>query len=69
MTTTKQEIVKYIKKKEKVTPIDIFYVFSISRQMVHRHLKALVEEKVIQKKGTPPKVFYFIKNKEIQKEL
>lgn len=35
-------------------------VLDISRQMIHRHLRRLIEEGQIIKKGIPPRVFYFV---------
>ncbi len=63
MNKTKDKIYEYLKKNGVKKPNDIFYHFSINRQMVHRHLKKLLVEKKIQKIGSAPHVFYSILEK------
>jgi predicted amidophosphoribosyltransferase len=58
------KILKYIQKKEQATVIELIGEFQLTRAMVQRHLKRLIEEKYILKRGTPPRVYYFpIKSK------
>lgn len=62
-TDTQVKILAYIKEKNCVSPHQLALFFGISKVMVHRHLKKLLEEKQIEKKGLAPKVHYcFIKD-------
>lgn len=45
-----------------VSPADINTQFDINRQMIHRHLKKLLEMEEIKKIGSAPKVFYTVVN-------
>lgn len=60
---TKDEILQYIYTNEPVTAHMISDAFKIHPTMTHRHLKSLFERNLIKKKGTPPKVYYFINNR------
>jgi predicted amidophosphoribosyltransferase len=64
MIKTKDEILKYIRVNDKTTVNKISEVFSIGKVMIHRHLNALIKENKIIKIGTPPKVYYSIKNED-----
>ncbi len=46
---TRHQILKYIQDSNMVNPTEIGTHFDISRQMVHRHLKSLVEADKIKK--------------------
>ncbi|CAC9502472.1 hypothetical protein [uncultured Gammaproteobacteria bacterium] len=61
---TRHQILKYIQDSNMVNPTEIGTHFDISRQMVHRHLKSLVEADKIKKIGSAPKVFYAVINKD-----
>lgn len=54
------KIEDFIGKQGQATITDLVDHLGISRQAVHRQVKKLVEEKVIQKVGKPPKVFYLL---------
>ncbi|SMN17223.1 hypothetical protein CRYPA_1014 [uncultured Candidatus Thioglobus sp.] len=56
--STRQQILTYIQKSDMVSPVDINTQFDINRQMIHRHLKILLEAGEIRKIGSAPKVFY-----------
>jgi predicted amidophosphoribosyltransferase/DNA-binding transcriptional ArsR family regulator len=58
MKKTIDKIAEYIKENTFVTVSDISDEFGINRQMVHRHLKKLLELGLIIKNGKAPKVFY-----------
>ena len=62
-TSTQQQILTYIKNSDMVSPADINTRFDINRQMIHRHLKSLLEMGEIKKIGSAPKVFYALENK------
>lgn len=57
-TTSKAEILAYIEQNNAVEPKKIIAKFSLSPQIIHRHLKQLLQEKAIIKRGTAPKVWY-----------
>lgn len=58
-TTTKNDIVEYISAYAPVSVNMIKEKFSISNQIIHRHIKSLIEKGIIYKVWTPPKVYYF----------
>ncbi len=55
---TKDKILTYISTIGIIKPADIYANFAINRQMVHRHLKSLLDSGQIKKIGHAPKVFY-----------
>jgi len=57
-TDTREKIWLFISDRKTVRAKDIYDAFGLSPQIIHRHLKKLLEEKTIIKKGRPPKVFY-----------
>ena len=61
-SSTQQQILTYIKNSDMVSPADINSQFDINRQMIHRHLKKLLEMGEIKKIGSAPKVFYTLAN-------
>ena len=61
-SSTQQQILAYIKNSDMVSPADINSQFDINRQMIHRHLKKLLEMGEIKKIGSAPKVFYTLAN-------
>ena len=70
MQTTKEKIIEYIKNKEPVSAKDLIDYIGISKQAIFVHLKNLIENKMICKIGTPPKVFYALnKEKDINKDI
>jgi hypothetical protein len=60
--TVKQKIVEYIKNNPRTSPSRLYTELSVSRQIIARHLKSLCIEGVLTKNGTPPKVYYSIKD-------
>lgn len=55
----KDQIIAFIKTNQPCSAHQIA-ALGLSRQMVHRHLRKLLDEGVLVKKGMPPKVYYFI---------
>lgn len=55
---TKQKIFSFIREKERVTAKNIIDYFQLSPQIIHRYLKTLQEDGLVDKIGTPPKVIY-----------
>ncbi len=62
--STAIKIQKFIGKGGQVTAKQIEDHFMISRQAVHRQLRKLEEAHLIEKIGTPPKVYYYLPEKE-----
>ena len=60
-TQTKQNILKLIKEKGEISAKEIIIKIGFSKQIIFRHLKSLIEDNLIKKTGTPPKVFYSLK--------
>jgi len=58
---TSAKILRYIKEKKQVAPKELIDVLDIKKRAVFKQLKKLYDEEKIDKKGTPPKVYYFIK--------
>jgi len=58
-TNTRSRLLKYIQNEAPVRVKDIVQEFGLSAEMVHRHLKKLLNENLIIKKGKAPRVFYF----------
>lgn len=66
---TSQKILKYLKENNQATASELIDFLGFSRVAVSKQLKNLLLKDEVYKLGTPPKVFYFIKNKEVQKEI
>lgn len=60
---TKSKILEIIKNYNHISVEEISSMVSISKSMLHRYLKNLLEENLVEKSGTPPKVYYFISTK------
>lgn len=66
---TSEKIIEYINFKKRVTAKELVDYFEISRQaMFKHHLSKLVKLGRIYKIGKPPRVFYSIKDKEIDEK-
>lgn len=66
---TEQKILEYIQKNTQATPKEMADSVQVSPQMIHRSLKKLVEEGMLDKLGTAPQVYYALKkDKSTQKE-
>ncbi len=57
---TKDNIFKYIKENGPVKPGVILDNISVGEQMLYRHLKALLNEGVVEKSGSGPQTFYAV---------
>ncbi|MCA9373267.1 helix-turn-helix transcriptional regulator [Candidatus Woesebacteria bacterium] len=57
-TSTRLDILQYIVDSGGATPAVLKEEFSLSRQAVHRHLRALITEGSVVKWGSPPIVIY-----------
>jgi hypothetical protein len=59
--STRQTIVDYIAKQGNVRVHDLVQAFApLTRAMIHRHLKELGAQGIVQRKGVPPLVYYSI---------
>ncbi len=58
--TTRRKIIEYIKKNGSARPYDLAHVLGISAQALHAHLRKLLHDQIIVKKGSPPLVFYVL---------
>jgi len=61
MKINEEKILDLIKRKGKIKPKEIEEKIGISRAMIFRYLKKLVDEKKIEKIGKTPHIFYKIK--------
>lgn len=68
-TDTRKKIHKYISENAPIWVTELSQVFSLSTQIIHRHIKKLLEENSIVKSWRPPKVYYFPKRKKEEKEI
>ncbi|RDK86877.1 winged helix-turn-helix transcriptional regulator [Marinirhabdus gelatinilytica] len=60
----KEQIFILLAERGELSVSEISDIVNISRQMVHRHLNALMEDERVSKIGTPPRVFYRVQKKE-----
>ncbi len=59
-TATKSQIIEFIKKTSQATAHQITLHLGLSPQAIHRQLKGLIETGILQKAGSPPRVYYFL---------
>jgi DNA-binding Lrp family transcriptional regulator len=57
-TSTQSQIIKIIGKKIELSPIQIAKMLKISPQAVHKHLKTLISQGMLERRGAPPKTLY-----------
>lgn len=62
------QIIDYIKSHSEATVNELQEHIGVSRQMIHRVLHQMIEQKYLQKLGRPPKVFYKL-NKDPQSKI
>ncbi len=58
MKTSIDKIKNIIFSEKQISPHQLRVKLNISQVLIHRHLKKLCENKIIEKIGSPPKVFY-----------
>ncbi len=61
MLSNKEKILSHIQKNGQSSVVELVRLLDIERAMIHRHLKNLLEEGFIEKRGTSPKVLYVMK--------
>ena len=59
-TSTRDKVIHKIKEQGQISANELGRFVLISRSMLHRHLKRLIEKGIIIKTGVPPKVYYSI---------
>ena len=57
-TITRNVILWTIQERGRVRPHELGKEYNMSQVMVHKHLARLLKDDLIQKIGTPPRVFY-----------
>ncbi|MDP3962556.1 MAG: winged helix-turn-helix transcriptional regulator [bacterium] len=57
---TSEKIITYIRDKGQASGNDLAHFLGITTRAVRKQLAKLLEENVVYKRGTPPKVYYFI---------
>ncbi len=55
------QLIKYLSAHGEVTIADLSENLSVSRQLLHRVVKKMIEDNYLVKIGTPPKVYYKLK--------
>ena len=68
-TTTKYQIVEIIKKNGQTQVKELVQALNITQAAIHRALNKLIDDHVLVKKGTPPKVFYFLNKEKKTQEI
>lgn len=59
-TSTKRQIIDIISKNGETQVKELVVLLGLTQAAIHRALNKLVAEEILYKKGTPPKVFYFL---------
>jgi len=62
-TDTQKRIIAYIQAKKHVRVLDLIHHLGVSAVAVHKQLKRLVVQRIVEKSGTPPRVFYTLPEK------
>jgi len=62
------QIVVYLKQNFEASPVNLAGVIPVSKQMLHRVLKRMIEEDLLEKIGRTPKVYYRLKEKVEKKQ-
>lgn len=67
--STSNKIIDYINKNGQATGKELAdYIGSITGRAIRKQLKKLLDKNVLYKVGVPPKVYYFLSNKEISEK-
>jgi len=65
---TSQKIKKYLKENDQATAYELYNFLDISSRAVRKQLLNLLKKGEVSKKGKPPKVFYFIPEKNLKSD-
>jgi len=63
MSSTRDRIIEYIKQNHQARPHDLVNYFGLSNMAIHKQLRKLVLEGILEKAGKPPLVFYILSSK------
>jgi predicted amidophosphoribosyltransferase/DNA-binding HxlR family transcriptional regulator len=64
---TADNILQYIRTNKQARPADLSDSIGVSLQMIHRSLKDLLEQRMIKKTGSAPRVFYSLDKNQDEK--
>lgn len=67
ITDTRNRIVEYIRENNQLRAHDLARLLNISGTAIHKQLKKLINEGVLEKIGKPPKVYYVLASKKVTK--
>ncbi len=67
-TSTGQKILDYLAKNKQSTPKDLYNLLDLSPRAIFKQLRILLEKNLIQKIGSPPKVYYQLSRDPIVKK-
>jgi len=59
-TKTRLNIVKFIKEKRQARPVELVQALNISHQAIHRHLKILITDGILESRERPPSTYYVL---------
>lgn len=62
-SSTKNRIIGYIRMHKQARVYDLARALNVSRVVIHRHLKSLIEKGELRKLGKPPLVFYILQDR------
>lgn len=64
ITNTRDQIIEYVAKHGQARPNDLVKLLGFTNTAIHRQLRKLVLESILQKVGKPPIVFYTLSEKQ-----
>ncbi len=62
------QIIIYLRQNFEASPVNLADVIPVSKQMLHRVLKKMIEDDLLEKIGRTPKVYYRLKEKSERKQ-
>jgi DNA polymerase elongation subunit (family B) len=62
------QVVIYLRQNFEASPVNLADVIPVSKQMLHRVLKRMIEDDLLEKIGRTPKVYYRLKEKVEKKQ-
>lgn len=68
-TETNQKVYQYIKKHRRVRPVELVRLLGFTQAAIHRQLNKLLNRKLVEKAGKPPKVYYQIPRENLETQL
>jgi len=68
MSKESKEVLRKIEKYGPIRAVELVKMLNVSTKTVYKHLTKLLDEELIEKTGTTPRVFYMVKEKGIENE-